>query len=580
MATPLRLLILEDNPSDAELMLHALRRAGYDPITVRVETEQDYRDHLQSAPEIVLSDFSMPEFDALRALEIMQECQLDIPIIIVSGSIGEERAVQVMQHGAADYLIKDRLERLGHAVTRALERKRLREAKLLVEQQLLESKELSIAKQREQDAIRQAHEKTIAINETLMIGSLRQHELTEAAENLNEQLRTEIVERKRAEEAAEEMSRKLADADRGKDEFLAMLAHELRNPLVPIKNAAEILRMIKSADPVIAKVQAILQRQVNHMSRLVDDLLDTSRIQHRKVTLHTQRLDLASSVYGVLDASRDSIEQSNHALTVDIQNDPPLYIDADPARVAQIVSNLVINAVKYTPDNGDIHVSTGRENGMAVVRVRDNGMGIEPAMLQAVFGLFIQVEVALDRSQGGLGLGLKLVKELVEMQGGSVEATSNGVGKGSEFIVRFPESTAPISALPIAREIVPSQSRRILLIDDNADILNLTSMMLTMSGHTVDVANNGVLGVEKALQGAFDIALVDIGLPGMNGYEVAKRIREHSGSAGMVLIALTGYGQEEDKRRALEAGFNEHLTKPVDLSVLENILNGLEKYHA
>ena len=718
MATPLRLLILEDNPSDAELMLHALRHAGYDPIAVRAETEQDFRDHLQDAPEIVLSDFSMPEFDALRALEIMQESQLDIPVIIVSGSIGEERAVQVMQHGANDYLIKDRLGRLGHAVTQALERKRLREAKRWAEQELLEGKELSRkvqeAKQQEQDAIKQAQEKTVAINEALMIGSLRQHELTEAAENLNEQLRTEIAERKQAEAAlresedrfralfelgpvavyscdvpgviqnfnrraaelwgrapesgdtderfcgsfklfrpdgtfmphelcpmAEVLSGKipgardaevlierpngsrvtvvvniralkdergeitgaincfydiserrmledalaaraeeLTKADRNKDEFLAMLAHELRNPLVPIKSAAEILRMIKSADPVIAKVQAILERQVNHMSRLVDDLLDTSRIQHRKVTLHTQRLDLASSVYGVLDASRDSIKQSHHALTVDINNDPPLYIDADPARVAQIISNLVINAVKYTPDNGAIHVSMARENGMAVVRVRDNGMGIESGMLKAVFGLFIQVEVALDRSQGGLGLGLKLVKELVEMQGGTVEATSEGKGMGSEFIVRFPESTAPISVLPIVREIVPSQSRRILLIDDNADILNLTGMMLTMAGHTVEVANNGVQGVEKALRGAFDIALVDIGLPGMNGYEVAKKVRGHPGSTGMVLIALTGYGQEEDKRRALEAGFNEHLTKPVDLSVLENLLNGLEKYHA
>ena len=308
----------------------------------------------------------------------------------------------------------------------------------------------------------------------------------------------------------------------------------------------------------------------------MDDLLDTSRIQNRKVTLNRVSLELASSVISVLDAVSDSIKLNCHQLTVDIHNDPPLYIDADPARIAQIVSNLVINAVKYTPKNGIIHVSITREMNMAVVRVKDNGVGIESHMLESIFGLFTQVEVSLERSQGGLGLGLKLVKELVDMQGGTVEAKSAGKGLGSEFIVRFPESTGPQSLLVSERDNTAGPSRNILIIDDNTDILESMSLVLELYGHTVDTAENGIEGAEKALEGTFDLALIDIGLPGLNGYEVATKIRAQGRSTHMVLIALTGYGQENDKRRAIDAGFNMHLTKPVDPEALEVILRGLK----
>jgi CheY-like chemotaxis protein/anti-sigma regulatory factor (Ser/Thr protein kinase) len=277
----------------------------------------------------------------------------------------------------------------------------------------------------------------------------------------------------------------------------------------------------------------------------------------------------------VLDSVHDAIEQNHQVLTMEVNIDPPLYIHADPARIAQIITNLVVNAVKYTPQNGAIHFSIAREKNMAVIRVRDNGIGIEPHMLKSIFGLFTQVEVSLERAQGGLGLGLKLVKELVEMQEGTVEAKSGGKNMGSEFIVRFPVSKAPKSILSAARARNPSPSRKILLVDDNNDILETMELMLTMSGHTVEKAENGILGVAKALSGAFDVALVDIGLPGMNGYEVAKTIREHPGGADIVLIALTGYGQEKDKKRARDAGFNEHLTKPVDPNVLNRLLKGI-----
>ena len=577
MATPLRLLILEDNPSDAELMLHELRGAGYDPIADRVETEQEYRKHLQPAPEIVLADFSMPEFNALRALEIMQECQLDIPVIIVSVAIGEERAVQIMQRGATDYIIKDRMGRLGHAVTQALEQKRLREANRRAEQALRESEELSRkaqeAQQREQEASKQARERTLAMNEALTLGSLRQHELTEAAEKLNEQLRTEMAERKKAEEA-------LRKADYRKDEFLAMLAHELRNPLAPIKNAAHILRVLNSDNAIVNRAQRIIERQANHLAKLVDDLLDIARIQKGKFQLRKEHLDLGKTISRAVESCEHLIHLQDHTISVEIQSNPPIHIDADPTRVDQILVNLISNAAKYTPSQGSIKISAALEQGMAVVRVRDNGVGIEPEMLKRIFDVFTQVEQSVERSQGGLGLGLKLVKELAEMHGGFVEAKSEGLNKGSEFIVRLPALEKSDSKL-IAAVAIPGfrgSSKRILVVDDNVDNRETMEMVLTMSGHSVELAEDGLQAVQKALQTHPDVVFLDIGLPKMNGYDAAREIRNHPEGADIVLIAVSGYGQAEDKRKALDAGFDEHLTKPVETGAIDKILNELESF--
>lgn len=423
----------------------------------------------------------------------------------------------------------------------------------------------------------EAHGKSVSLNEALVLGALRQHELTEAAEKLNELLRMEVAERKQAEESAEELSKKLAATDRAKDEFLAMLAHELRNPLMPIKSAAQVLKMRKSNDPIIASIQVIVERQADHMIRLVDDLLDMSRIQNRKVNLHKVALALNSLILWAVDATKDLVKEHHHQLTVDLEKGLPLNIEADPARIVQIISNLIINAVKYTPKGGRIHISTESAHKFAVIRVRDNGIGISPNMLQTIFGLFEQVDVSLDRSAGGLGLGLKLVKELVEMQGGTVEARSEGVGKGSEFIVRFPLSAKSIIGDPAESDSFHGPSRRILLIEDNIDIIDSMTMLMTMAGHHVETAETGTLGLEKACQGTFDVALVDIGLPEMNGYEVAKKIREKLGKK-LVLFAMSGYGQKSDKTRAIEAGFNEHLTKPVDFKILTALFDKLEEY--
>jgi len=388
----------------------------------------------------------------------------------------------------------------------------------------------------------------------------------------------DITERKKNEEALHDAVERLAMADRQKDEFMAVLAHELRNPLAPIKSAAQVLRLARIDDPTVIRAQGIIERQANHMIRLVDDLLDISRLQNGKVRLQRENVNLSVAVSNALESCRPFIMAQNHEVTLNVQRTPPVYFDADPARVEQIVGNIISNAAKYTPPNGRIQVSAAAENGMAVIRVKDNGAGIEPSMLGRVFDVYTQVAQSLERSQGGLGLGLKLVRELVRLHGGTVEAKSEGLGKGSEFIVRFPQ----VAEAPVA-EVVPEKSsrstpRRILLVEDNPDIRDAMEMLLTMNGHTLEMAVDGREGVEKALACARDLCLIDIGLPIFNGYEVAKKIRAQSGGDKIVLIALTGYGKAEDKQKAHEAGFDDHLTKPVDAEYLIALLNNLEKY--
>jgi len=378
-----------------------------------------------------------------------------------------------------------------------------------------------------------------------------------------------------------EVMEQLAAADRQKDEFLAMLAHELRNPLAPIKNAARALRMIESDNSTIARAQEIIERQADHLSKLVDDLLDVSRIQKGKVRLRKEHLDLTKAISRAVDSYEQMITAQDHTITLDLQRFPPLQVDADPTRIDQILANLIGNASKYTPSQGTIHIKAARENGMAVVRVRDNGIGIEPAMLEHVFEVFAQVEQSLARSKGGLGLGLKLVKELVELHGGTVEAKSEGLNKGSEFIVRLPVLEKADSTL-IAEVEAPAvrvSTKRVLVVDDNADNRESMEMILSLAGHTVDLADDGPEAVEKALQFYPDVGFIDIGLPTLSGYEVAKEIRRQPKGEGIVLIALSGYGQPEDKRKALDSGFDAHLTKPVDLDDVTKLLSELEKFN-
>ena len=414
-----------------------------------------------------------------------------------------------------------------------------------------------------------AQARLVAVNEALLIAGLREHELAEAAAQANAQLKIEVRERALAEKA-------LREIDARKNEFLAMLAHELRNPLAPIRAAAEIIGMSTSADPGIRQAREMITRQVDRMVRLVDDLLDVSLIDRGKARLHLEQIDLAETVASAVEACRDFIASRQHRITMHLQYAPSILLNADRVRVEQIVTNLVVNAAKYTPLGGILHVDAHQEQGMAVVRVRDNGIGIAQNMLRPIFDVFTQVEESL-RVQGGLGLGLKLVKDLVAMHGGTVEALSDGPNLGSEFVVRLPAITTetPRVAAPPEGTFASSPSRHVLVVDDGDDNRESMALVLRMVGHSVTTAENGITAVEVALRTLPDAALIDIGLPDLNGYQVAERIRASPRGGRIFLIALTGYGQDEDKQHAISAGFDAHMTKPADLHALDKLLKTL-----
>jgi signal transduction histidine kinase/CheY-like chemotaxis protein len=363
----------------------------------------------------------------------------------------------------------------------------------------------------------------------------------------------------------------LRDADRRKDEFLAMLAHELRNPLAPIRNGLEILRMTGDNPDALTRTRGMMSRQVEHLARLVDDLLDVSRITRGKVDLQLEPVDLNFVLARAVEATRPLIEAHRHRLIM-TQPSRPVWVTADLTRMTQVVGNLLTNAAKYSEDEGRIEL-TLEENGEATVRVRDRGVGIAAEMLPRVFDLFTQAGRTLDRSDGGLGIGLTLVRSLVELHGGTVSASSAGLGRGSEFVVRLPiRAQPPVPTADVSVTVEPAHHRRILVVDDNSDAGDSLAMLLEMTGHQVQIARNGMQAVEIASLFKPDVGLLDIGLPGMNGYELAKRLRNEPFGKDLLLIALTGYGQEDDRRRTREAGFDHHLTKPADTNVLFHLI--------
>lgn len=367
----------------------------------------------------------------------------------------------------------------------------------------------------------------------------------------------------------------LREADRRKDEFLAMLAHELRNPLAAIRNAVAILRHNDGDAQIARSASEILDRQVGHMIRQVDDLLDVSRISRGKIELRKERVELSSVVSHAVETIRPLCQSLDHELSVTL---PPgaVFLVGDPIRLAQVVGNLLNNACKFTDRGGRVGLTSEVEGNQAVIRVRDTGIGLAAEQLCRIFELFAQVDNSLERARDGLGLGLTLVKKLVEMHEGTVEARSDGPGQGSEFIVRLPLSSGPAPASPREHtgvQVAALAPRRILVVDDNRDSANSLALLLKQLGHTVDTAHDGLEAIERAATFRADVILLDIGMPRLNGYEAARRIRElHLQSVR--LVALTGWGQEEDRRRSEKAGFDAHLVKPVDLAALTKLLAG------
>ena len=375
-------------------------------------------------------------------------------------------------------------------------------------------------------------------------------------------------------EAELRQQRDWRDADRRKDEFLATLAHELRNPLAPIRQAALISKAPAATDAQKRWSHDVIDRQVQHMSLLLDDLLDISRVTRGTLALRMQLTDLATVIESAVETARPTIDTKRHNLSVDIPGEP-VHFTADPLRVAQVLSNLLTNAAKYTDPEGDIRITACCEGESVVIRVADSGIGISAAALPRVFNMFSQVHSNTDRSEGGLGIGLSLAKGLIELHGGTIEADSEGLGCGSEFTVRLPwRTTAGKSqhAAASASASQPARQRRILIADDNRDSAETLAALLRMEGHEVTSVHDGPVALSVFSQLKPDVALLDIGMPGLTGYEVARRMRQSGPKVSLTLIAITGWGQDIDKERAFAAGFDHHLTKPVDPQRLVELL--------
>ena len=390
--------------------------------------------------------------------------------------------------------------------------------------------------------------------------------LEERVEQRTAALQAEVMERKR-------LAEKLEEANHRKNEFLAMLGHELRNPLAPVMNAVEMIRLRAGDNPEVERARIVIERQVSHMARLVDDLLDVSRITRGVVELRREPVNLTAIVESALNSCRTMFEISRHELTASLPVEP-CWIEGDVTRLEQVVVNLISNATKYTPPGGHIWVGLEREGDWTELCVRDNGRGIPAEKLPHIFELFMQVDTTIDRSMGGLGIGLTVVRNLVQLHGGKVTASSKGTDQGSEFIVRLPLlPRAQTEAIALPSSACSDTARlRVLIVEDNVDSAETLAELIEIWGHEVRIVHHGAAAMAVAAEFLPEVVLLDIGLPGISGYEVAGMLRQQPDLEETLLVALTGYGQEDDRRKAMSAGFDLHLTKPVNPDQLQRIL--------
>jgi signal transduction histidine kinase len=524
---------------------------------------------------VVLLDVSMPDMDGFEAATLIhQHPRFErTPIIFVTGvHVSELDRLKGYKVGAVDYVsIPVVPEILRSKVSVLIE--------LFTKRRELQELNRNLA---------QANARLAEANTTLQAEKTRELETlnrvlqraNQELEGANRLLQTEVAERARVELA-------LKEADRHKDEFLAMLAHELRNPLAPIHNAVQLMHRASFTDPQLAWSRDVIGRQLAHLTRLVDDLLDVSRITRGKINLNKEVIELATLLTRTVETVQPLIDERGHTLTVDVPTGMPAVL-GDPTRLVQAVGNVLGNAAKYTDRGGQITLAAAASGAEVVIRIRDNGIGIAADLMPMIFNLFTQLDRTSGPAQSGLGIGLALVQRLVEMHGGSVTARSDGLGHGSEFVIRLPlfirervESGPPIQQLSALEQSMTNADpatrtqRRILVADDNNDALESLATLLQLSGHEVYTAANGAVALESAEQHRPEVALLDIGMPKLDGYEVARRIRAQPWGQRITLVALTGWGQDSDRKRSQEAGFDSHLVKPLDLDKLTELLAAL-----
>jgi signal transduction histidine kinase len=564
-ADKVNILLVDDQP--ARLLSYETILAGLGQNLVLARSgEEALRCVMEQEFAVVLLDVSMPGMDGFETASLIHEHPRfeRTPITFVTGvHVTELDRLRGYKLGAVDYVyipVVPEILRSKVSVLVELHCQRRELQKL--------NKSLADANKRLELA-----NSNLQAEKTRELERLNQH-LTAAnseLEQTNRILQSEVAERARVESA-------LKEADRHKDEFLAVLAHELRNPLAPIRNAVEIMRRNAITNPQLVWSRDVIERQVKHLTRLVDDLLDVSRITRGNINLTREPVAVATIVARAIETIQPLIAEQRHELTVDISEEH-LEVEGDLTRLTQVLGNLLNNAAKYTDPGGSISLSVRREGTDVEVRVRDSGIGIPTDLLPRLFQLFTQVDAAAHRAQGGLGIGLALVRQLVQMHGGSVTAYSDGPGKGSEFLIRLPlrvrqmRATMTTTSPPLTGTNDDSRAGlRILLADDNRDALDSLATLLQCDGHEVHTAGDGAEALAMAEQCRPNVVLLDIGMPKLDGYEVARRIRAEPWGKSTVLIALTGWGQDEDRRRSREVGFDTHLVKPLDPDALSSLL--------
>jgi signal transduction histidine kinase len=511
------ILIVDDLPEKLLVFSTILEDLQQNLVTVRSGSEA-LKEVLQREFAVILLDVNMPDIDGLETAKLIRQYKRSAhtPIIFITAYADEMQTAQGYSLGAVDYI-------LSPVIPDVLRSK----VKVFVELYQMQARTRAMAEERIAFARAEA-----------------------------------------ARIAAEAMTRDLQDEGRRKDEFLAMLSHELRNPLAPIRNAVEIIRRLGIAEPTLNLARDIIDRQAAHLARLVDELLDVSRISQGKIALRKESVELGWIVAQSIETTRPLIDARAQRLVLDMPPGP-VWLSADPTRLEQVFANLLSNASKYTPEGGRIDLSVGASEGEATVTVRDNGSGIDPQLLPHVFDLFVQGARSLDRSQGGLGVGLTLVKRLVEMHNGRVAATSAGSGKGALFKVTLPciseVRSEPARPAPAAApEAAGIHGRRVLVVDDNRDAAESTAALLRLEGHEVKTVADGAQALASIKVFDPHVIVLDIGLPGLDGFEVARRLRVRGDTRHALLIAVTGYGQREDRQRASEAGFDYYFVKPTD----------------